>query len=509
MGPPARGAHRLHLRDHRRGARADRHADRARPVRRARLRRLPGRAAHRPTPSSGSRPPGITAWIPGQALINIGAVLGLLPVTGLPLPLVSYGGSALLVTLVALGMLMSFARAEPGRRRRSPLAARPPRPLASRRWPPAQDRAVAPLRCTSCSPAGGPPVTSRPLLAVADALRRRLPDVGITVLGTERGLETRLVPGRGYDLALIPPVPHPAPPRASTWSACPGRLRAAVTRSRRFSSGPRPTCWSASAATCPRRPTSPPDAGTCPTSCTRPTSAAGLANRLGCAVHARTSRRLPGRAAARGRYVGMPLRLPSRTLDRDALRAPTPDAPSAWTPTARPCWSAVGRRARGGSTRPQPAPYVPRGCRRPGAARRRAGQHRHRATVRRTTRLTSWCPTSTAWSSAMRPPTCALPGRGQHRAPSSPQSGLPGVYVPLPIGNGEQRLNARPVVEAGGGLLVDDAACTPEYVASTVVPLLLDRGRLDAMGHAAAGVRSAGRRRAACRPARGRREAVA
>ena len=43
--------------------------------------------------------------------------------------------------------------------------------------------------------------------------------------------------------------------------------------------------------------------------------------------------------------------------------------------------------------------------------------------------------------------------------------GLPAVYVPLPIGNGEQRLNAEPVVEAGGGLLVDDADCTPGWVA--------------------------------------------
>jgi cell division protein FtsW len=57
---------------------------------------------------------GITAWITGQALINIGAVLGLLPIAGLPLPLVSYGGSALLVTLLALGVLMSLARSEPG-----------------------------------------------------------------------------------------------------------------------------------------------------------------------------------------------------------------------------------------------------------------------------------------------------------------------------------------------------------------------------------------------------------
>jgi cell division protein FtsW len=55
-----------------------------------------------------------TAWIAVQALVNIGAVIGLLPITGVPLPLVSEGLSSLLVTLVALGMLMSFAKREPG-----------------------------------------------------------------------------------------------------------------------------------------------------------------------------------------------------------------------------------------------------------------------------------------------------------------------------------------------------------------------------------------------------------
>ncbi len=75
---------------------------------------------------------GIVVWLLSQALINIGMVLGLLPVIGIPLPLISYGGSALLPTLVALGLLMSFARTEPGaqaalrarRRRGSPRTAR-------------------------------------------------------------------------------------------------------------------------------------------------------------------------------------------------------------------------------------------------------------------------------------------------------------------------------------------------------------------------------------------------
>ncbi len=68
------------------------------------------------------------AWIAGQAIVNIGAVIGVLPITGIPLPLVSYGGSALLPTLAALGMLLSFAKREPGAA--EALAARGPGPAA-------------------------------------------------------------------------------------------------------------------------------------------------------------------------------------------------------------------------------------------------------------------------------------------------------------------------------------------------------------------------------------------
>jgi cell division protein FtsW len=67
---------------------------------------------------------GITAWIVVQAAVNIGAVIGVMPISGVPLPLVSAGLSSLLSTLVALGMLMSFARVEPGAQ--EALAARGP-----------------------------------------------------------------------------------------------------------------------------------------------------------------------------------------------------------------------------------------------------------------------------------------------------------------------------------------------------------------------------------------------
>ncbi len=66
---------------------------------------------------------GIMVWIVGQAMINIGSVTGLLPIIGVPLPLVSAGGSALITTLASLGVLLSFARNDP--ECRAALAARP------------------------------------------------------------------------------------------------------------------------------------------------------------------------------------------------------------------------------------------------------------------------------------------------------------------------------------------------------------------------------------------------
>jgi UDP-N-acetylglucosamine--N-acetylmuramyl-(pentapeptide) pyrophosphoryl-undecaprenol N-acetylglucosamine transferase len=59
------------------------------------------------------------------------------------------------------------------------------------------------------------------------------------------------------------------------------------------------------------------------------------------------------------------------------------------------------------------------------------------------------------------------------------------VFVPLPHGNGEQALNAKPVVDAGGGVIVPDEQLSPDKVAELVVPLLTDPRRLAAMSEAA------------------------
>jgi UDP-N-acetylglucosamine--N-acetylmuramyl-(pentapeptide) pyrophosphoryl-undecaprenol N-acetylglucosamine transferase len=74
--------------------------------------------------------------------------------------------------------------------------------------------------------------------------------------------------------------------------------------------------------------------------------------------------------------------------------------------------------------------------------------------------------------------------------------GLPAVYVPLPIGNGEQRRNAEPIVAAGGGVLVPDGELDGDRLCAEVLPLLRDAERLRAMSLAASrfGVRDADER---------------
>ena len=101
---------------------------------------------------------GIVVWIIGQMMINVGMVLALLPVIGIPMPLVSYGGSALVPSLVALGMLVGFARREPEARARS----RPAQALPQLRCHRGQSHQARPVgSCGSCSREVGRPATPR------------------------------------------------------------------------------------------------------------------------------------------------------------------------------------------------------------------------------------------------------------------------------------------------------------------------------------------------------------
>jgi cell division protein FtsW len=130
--------------------------------------RIARRAAH---PYQRLVAAGITTWLVGQAVINIGGVTRLIPITGLPLPFISDGGTALIVALSATGILLSFARAEPDAARA--LHARPPRRWVRILWAP-----LPPLpRARGASDGAGPrrPVRRASTSGAADRPRRSRP----------------------------------------------------------------------------------------------------------------------------------------------------------------------------------------------------------------------------------------------------------------------------------------------------------------------------------------------
>ena len=81
--------------------------------------------------------------------------------------------------------------------------------------------------------------------------------------------------------------------------------------------------------------------------------------------------------------------------------------------------------------------------------------------------------------------------------------GLPAAYVPLPHGNGEQRLNALPIERAGGGLIVDDAVLSPRWICEVLLPVMLDTQLVAGMSAAASRLRQPRHRRQAGRRGHG------
>ena len=256
-----------------------------------------------------------------------------------------------------------------------------------------------------------------PLLALADCLRRSDPDVRITALGTETGLEQRLVPARGYPLRTIPKVAVPAPPHDRPGPAA--RPRCAVRSSRpvRPSTRPAPRSSSASAATSPRRPTSPPGAGASRSSSTSRTPGPGWPTGWA-----------PGMTRLRRDDVRLARCCPTPPWSacRCAARSPSSTGPPARDEAlahfglsdTRPTLLVTG-----GSLGAQRLNATFAGARRGAARRRRAGAARQRAgqgvraraptpsgaALRRRSR------TSTGWTSRTPPPTWWSPGRRQHR----------------------------------------------------------------------------------------------
>ena len=329
-----------------------------------------------------------------------------------------------------------------------------------------------------------------PALALADAVRAADPDARITCLGTERGLETRLVPLRGYDLRLIPPVPLPRKLTPALLSV-PARMLGAVSAAAQILDQVRADVligfggYVATPGYLAARRRKVPivvhEANCMP----------GLANRIGARLTTHVCTGQPGTKLPHARYTGIPIRQEISGLDRLALADKArahfglqPDLPVLLVTGGSQGAASLNRAVLGAAASLRaagiqvvhvvgpkagdvdvpngPAPYV---------------------VVPYLDRM------DLAYAAA----DFALCRAGAMTCAELTAVGLPAAYVPLPHGNGEQRLNAEPIEAAGGGLIIADADLSPEWIESTLQPILADPALIAAMGQAAAatGTRSA------------------
>lgn len=348
---------------------------------------------------------------------------------------------------------------------------------------------------------GGTAGHVEPAMAVADALAALDPDVRITALGTQRGLETRLVPERGYHLELITPVPLPRK-LSGDLVRLPLRVRRAVRQTRAildavqadvvigFGGYVALPAYLASRGLGRRR--------RVPVVVHEANASAGWANRVGARFAQRVLSAVPDPGLGRVEVVGVPVRAAITSLDRTALRAEA-RAHFGFAPDARVLL------VFGGSQGAQSLNRAVSGAAKDLAAAGISVLHAHGPkNILELREPAEGDPPYVAvpyldrMDLAYAAADLAICRSGAMTVAELTAVGLPAVYVPLPIGNGEQRLNALPVIDAGGGLIVDDADLSPRFVAETVVDLLTDTGRMQTM---TAGAALAGHRDAATRVA--------
>ena len=331
---------------------------------------------------------------------------------------------------------------------------------------------------------GGTAGHVEPALAVADALTDNDPTVRITALGTERGLETTLVRDRGYELRLIPAVPLPRKPSLDILTL-PGRMRTAVKATRAIMAERQVDVvvgfggYVALPAYLAAR-------GRVPIVIHEANARAGLANKIGARFATAVAAAVPGSGLKRARVVGNPVRRSLSELDRAGLRAEAREffGLDAAAPTLLVFGGSQGAQRINAAVTAAAADLAEIGI---GVLH--AYGRRNEISV----------PASVPGS----PPYVAVPyldrmdlayaaadlvlaRSGAMTVAEIAAVGLPAVYVPLPHGNGEQRLNAAAQVASGSAIIIDDADLDRSAVAEQVAPLVVDGIVRDGMTAAAA-----------------------
>lgn len=323
-----------------------------------------------------------------------------------------------------------------------------------------------------------------PLLALADCLRRRDPGTMITALGTAEGLEARLVPERGYRLLTVPKVPMPrrlGPDLLRLGARLSAAVRAAgeaVEQTHADVVVGFGGYVSAPLYLAARR-------RGVPIVIHEQNPLPGMANKLGARLTPYVAVSFTGTELPHAVRTGLPLRAEISGLRREHLREQA----------YRELGLDPGRATllvTGGSLGAQQLNQTFAAA--AGDLLAAGVQVVHASGIGKQVHIDAPAggpayvvvPYLNRIELAYAAADLVVCRAGANTVFELTAVGLPGVYVPLPFGNGEQRLNAEPVVAAGGGLLVADADCTPAWVRSTLVPLLANPQALQRMGVAAA-----------------------
>jgi UDP-N-acetylglucosamine--N-acetylmuramyl-(pentapeptide) pyrophosphoryl-undecaprenol N-acetylglucosamine transferase len=337
---------------------------------------------------------------------------------------------------------------------------------------------------------GGTAGHTSPLVATARELSTQRPDLRLTAIGTARGLETTVIPAAGLDLELIPSVPMPRQVGLDLALVGPRLIRAVqatVQVLRRV--GAQAVLGFGGYVSTPaylaaRRlglPIVVHEQNTMP----------GMANRLAARLTRAVYTSYPKTPLPHATCIGLPMRRGITELDRSA--ALEQDRAVFDLPADKPVLLVSG-----GSQGAASINRAVLGARERLLARGISVLHvlgpknMTEETVRAVDSSSGAVYASVAYVAQMEQAYAVadlMLGRsGAGTVMETAAVGLPAVFVPYPHGNGEQARNAELVVEVGGGLLLADADCTSDWVATEIPTLLEDRPRLSGMIEALAGV---------------------
>lgn len=330
---------------------------------------------------------------------------------------------------------------------------------------------------------GGTAGHVNPLLAVAHELQSRRPNAQLLILGTATGLEQKLVPAAGFELVEIPRVPFPRRPSGDMLKF-PARMRKAVREAEAaidridadvvvgfggFVSTP------AYFAARNRQ---------VPIVVHEGNARPGLANKLGARYTNHVAVTFPGTKLSGAQVTGLPLRRQIADLDRAAQRDIARE--ELGIPLDVPLLLVTG-----GSLGAQ---RINEAVTRASNELTSAGAHiLHLTGADKAADIANRVDTSAhhiveyldEMELAYAAADLVLCRSGAGTVAELSAVGLPAIYVPLAIGNGEQSLNAAPVVAAGGARLISDGDLTAQAVASSVAELLFDQEKLSTMSQAA------------------------